>query len=61
MKKRIKILQSHIEAGDYFGTLATILDLSRQKIIPEEEGEKILRGLIDDLLYLQEHFDIVRK
>ena len=62
MKKRIKALEFHVEVGDYFGTLATLLDLLRQGIVKNEKKEKeILTALVGDLLYLQDHFDIVRK
>jgi hypothetical protein len=61
-KKRIKSLEFHIKTNDYFGTLATILDLLRQDL---EEGVKIenshvsLKKLTDDLLYLQRKYKIV--
>jgi len=55
-------LEFHVEVGDYFGTLATLLDLLRQGIVKNEKKEKeILTALVGDLLYLQDHFDIVRK
>ena len=59
--KKIKALQSHIEQGDYFGTLATILDLLRQGLVKKELEREILKGLTDDLLYLQDHFKIVKR
>ena len=54
-------IESHVEAGDYFGTLATILDLLRQKMDKRgyvSKDGKILEELRDDLLYLQSHHSI---
>lgn len=61
-KDRIKGLEFHISVQDYFGTLATVLDLLRQDL---EEGVKIenshisLKKLTDDLVYLQRKYKIV--
>ena len=54
-------IDSHVKAGDYFGTLATILDILRQdaKISPKMRKD-ILNGLRNDLLYLQDNYSIVR-
>ena len=61
MKKRIKALEFHVEVGDYFGTLATLLDLLRQGIVKNQEKEKeILAALVGDLLYLQDHYKITK-
>ena len=54
-------IEFRIAANDYFGTLATTLDLLRQAI--EERGYRredaeLLRILRDDLLYLQTHHTI---
>lgn len=54
-------VEFHIAANDYFGTLATTLDLLRQAI--EERGYRredaeLLRILRDDLLYLQANHTI---
>jgi len=59
-----KRLEFHIEKGDYFGTLATILDLIRQEIESRERKGRITRvleKLKDDLLYLQDHYKIIEK
>lgn len=60
-KKRRDALESHVMVDDYFGTLATILDLLRQepKIRPKEAAT--LKWLRDDLLYLQENYRITRR
>jgi hypothetical protein len=61
MKKRIKALEFHIEMGDYFGTLATLLDLLRQGIVSKDDEGQILKDLIGDLLHLQKYFKISEK
>lgn len=61
----------HIKAGDYFGTLATILDLMRQtadtavgrptsnqSVVERSEQMKELK---DDLIFLQENYRIIKK
>jgi hypothetical protein len=53
-------LQFHIENQDYFGTLATVLDLLRQDL--DRRGYKphasTLSRLRDDLVYLQRSYRI---
>ncbi|MGC1685751.1 MAG: hypothetical protein WA734_09045 [Candidatus Acidiferrales bacterium] len=54
-------IEFHIEANDYFGTLATTLDLLRQAI--EERGYQpedadLLRRITADLLSLQANHTI---
>lgn len=59
---RNKNIKFHIRSGDYFGTLATVIDLVRQerkKI--EGRQNKILKKLKDDLVYLQKNHKIVEK
>ena len=56
-----KSINFHIAANDYFGTLATTLDLLRQAI--EERGcqakdADFLRWMTDDLKYLQNNHTI---
>lgn len=59
---------------DYFGTLATVLDIQIQKLRPEtdgvyifeflkilEETVKILERKVEELDYLQKNYDIVKK
>jgi hypothetical protein len=59
-----KSLCWHIKANDYFGTLATVLDLLRQKV--EREGYsrqdgKLLVELREELMILQTDFSIVKR
>jgi len=57
-------VKNHIEADDYFGTLATILDLIKQENLLEKDSEKankVLRRIKKDLLYLQENYKITQK
>jgi hypothetical protein len=54
-------IEFHIEENDYFGTLATTLDLFTQAI--EERGYRpedadLLRRITDGLLYLQANHTI---
>ena len=68
-KKKIKEIQFHIQVDDYFGTLATVLDLMRQSIERESmeanrikrRHPKILKKLKDELVYLQENYKIIKK
>ena len=56
-----KSIEFHIAANDYFGTLATTLDLLRQAIEErgyEAEDAELLRRITDDLLYLQANHTI---
>jgi hypothetical protein len=48
-------LQFHIEANDYLGTLATVLDLVRQDLARRKyhRHAETLTRLRDDLVYLQ--------
>lgn len=75
MPKRYKITSScwlirdeasvkfHIESGDYFGTMATVLNLLKQQI--KKDGgpsdailQKTLKNLETDLLFLQKNYQI---
>lgn len=58
-----KSVKFHIKNNDYFGTLATVLELLRQNIENnkfKKEYKKILSNLIKDLIYLQKEF-IIKK
>lgn len=58
-----KNVDFHVKKNDYFGTLATIMELINQDNILEDKKElkKILRRLKKDLLYLQDNFFIYNK
>jgi hypothetical protein len=58
-----KSVNFHVQENDYFGTLATIMELMNQNDILENKKElkKILGRLKKDLLYLQENFVIHNK
>jgi len=60
-----KAVQQRIAVGDYFVTLATVLDLLRQELVREGVGgltsAKILSECRDELLYLQKNYSIVRR
>jgi hypothetical protein len=59
---RIKNLENHISGGDYFGTLATIIDLVAQQL-PDADPplRATLANLEKDLLYLQKKYKIIEK
>ena len=55
-------LQFHIRADDYFGTLATVLDLMRQEIGKPKSRirhAEMLARKTAELVYLQRNFRIV--
>ena len=54
-RKRRKNIDFHIKSDDYFGTVATVVNLLRQ------ENNDTLEKLRDELLYLQEHYIIIRR
>jgi hypothetical protein len=60
-KKRIKGLEFHIQEDDYFGTLATVLDLLRQDADLSEIHTRTLVRMRDDLVYLQTHYSVILK
>lgn len=66
---RQQSLKFHVESGDYFGTLATVLHTlqqitakSRQEAdIIYERSNKQLQDLKDDLLWLQANYRVIKK
>lgn len=56
----IKSIEFHIKSNDYFGTLATILNLLHQE---EFIGDinKILKEKVKELMYLQKYYKIIKK
>jgi len=57
-------VEFHIESDDYFGTLATVLDLLRQdgrKNGYTEHHNELLEALTHELMYLQASYRIIRK
>ncbi len=59
-----KSLEFHIKSGDYFGTLATVIDLVKQQIFKDntrDKNKKIIENKVSELMYLQNNFDIVKK
>jgi hypothetical protein len=67
--KRIERLKNHIKVGDYFGTLATVVDLLAQMskehldsfLKFELEKTRQLEKLKSDLLHLQQNYKISPK
>jgi hypothetical protein len=63
-KKRVKGLEFHIAHDDFFGTLASVLFLQQELMggaLSYEEARKAMRRTTEDLVYLQDHFQIVAK
>jgi len=58
-KERREGIEYHAEVNDYFGTLATLLDLIKQDEGSAEVIQRLDR-LIGDLLYLQEKYHITK-
>ena len=58
---RRQSLEFHIKTNDYFGTLATVLDLLRQDAELSQIHKNILIRMIDDLMYLQAHYVVILK
>ncbi len=59
-------VKSHIKSGDYFGTIATILNLLKEEIKKEYHPrtkilEKTLRDLEKDFVFLQNNYQIKSK
>lgn len=53
----------HIKSDDYFGTIATVLNLLKQKIRKDGRSDaavlgKTLKNLEKDLLFLQKNYEI---
>lgn len=55
-----KSLKFHIQSSDYFGTLATILNLLHQEEFIGDT-DKILKEKVKELMYLQKYYKIIKK
>lgn len=56
----------HVKSDDYFGTIATVLDLIKQQIKKDSRPDaavlnKTLKNLKDDLMFLQNNYEIKRR
>lgn len=58
-----KNIEFHIKSDDYFGTLATVLDLLKQNLNPfnQKQEKKTLESKVEELMYLQKKYKIVQK
>lgn len=56
-------LEFHIKSDDYFGTLATVLDLIRQQVFGDKKSKlkDAIESKVSELLYLQKNYQIVKK
>ncbi len=68
MKTRKQRIEFHIKSNDYFGTMATLIDLARQSfekdknITPLGKRQiKNLENLKNDLVFLQKNYQITKK
>ncbi len=66
MRTSKQILHFHIQAKDYFATLATVLTLLKERIKEKNSDsenmcDEVLDTIKQDLLYLQEHYTIQKK
>ena len=58
-----KSLEFHIKSGDYFGTLATVIDLVKQQIFEDsskDKNKKIIEGAISKLTITQKEVIILK-
>lgn len=63
-KKKIKSIKFHIEQDDYFGTVATMVDLMRQILLEKgfnAEANEWMGKLREELMFLQHNYKIVEK
>jgi len=56
-----KSVRFHLLQDDYFGTIATILSLIKQKLPKEKEVVKTLNHLEEDLVFLQKSYTISKR
>lgn len=52
-------LVMQVYSGDYFATLATKLDALLQELPPDSSVRFELQQLVNDLIYLQDHYEII--
>ncbi len=63
-KNKIQNLKFHIKSEDYFGTLATVLDLFRLDVLEKKfifDKDEVLKKIVKDLVYLQDNYKIIKK
>lgn len=60
--EREREIELHLEMGDYFGTLATVVDLLLQtENAVDGAARKMLENIRDDLLFLEKHYTVNKK
>lgn len=59
-----KSVEFHIKSNDYFGTLATVLDLIKQNLqeytLPKDISNSLSKK-VEELMYLQNNYILVKK
>ncbi|MBU0648307.1 hypothetical protein KJ855_03960 [Patescibacteria group bacterium] len=57
-----KAIRFHVENDDYFGTMATVIDLYLQiNNNKDAKGDKLLKRLRRDMMYLQDNYYLKSK
>jgi hypothetical protein len=56
-----KSVNFHIKSDDYFGTLATIISLFEENTGKIKNHSKSLKNIVNDLIYLQKNYKIIKK
>lgn len=56
-----KSVRFHLLQDDYFGTIATILSLIKQRLPKEKEIAETLNNLENDLVFLQKSYTIAKR
>jgi hypothetical protein len=55
-------LVAHVRSGDYMITLATLLDSISDELTVENQAEAtVLQQLIQNLMYIDKHYKLVKK
>lgn len=56
-----KTVKFHVKSDDYFGTIATILSLIQQTSGDIKKYSKVLKIVVNDLMFLQRDYKIIEK
>lgn len=60
--QRKDLLNAQVRSGDYLATLATQLNELAHSLSVRNEGDSaVLEFIVQDLLYLQQTYDLIRK
>ncbi|MDD5464488.1 MAG: hypothetical protein PHP62_05030 [Candidatus Moranbacteria bacterium] len=62
--QRIKNLEFQIESGELHAQMATVLNLVREDAASKgwnQKHDKMLRGTVEDLMFIHDHYDLFFK